>query len=95
MIITVFKKLAVILQMSFSTLSSSDIASAGSTKYDINSTPTDKAWERVKKNAAKTIKKKTVRQKNRTDNNIMSEVSEVSTLVQGLSDRESWAWKIE
>ena len=67
--------------MSFSILSSSDLTSIDSTKYDINSTLTNKIQERVKKNAIKTIKKKTTRWKNKNDNDVIDRVSEASTSV--------------
>ena len=80
-IIIVFKQSAAILQMSFSTLSLSDLTFTDSIKYNINFILTDKAWERVKKIATKIIKKKTVRQNNRNDKDIMSKADKVSTLV--------------
>ena len=80
-VITVFKQSAAISQMPFSTSPLSGPAFTGSIKYDIDSTLINKAWERVKKNAAKIIKKETVRQKDRNDNDVMSGASGVSTSV--------------
>ena len=73
MIITVFKQSSAISQISFSTFTSSELTFTGSIKYDISSELTSKAQERVKENVTKTIKKKTARQKDRNDNDVISE----------------------